>query len=363
MGRGRHYTKLDERLAREPKMCRCTSLFAARVIDTALILGLHVVQGSTLNFLLIWHDNTNSTYFWFVADLCVLMITMGALITSYHHVRLKSKRKIQPFGISFVDEAHAKSVPRRGVIPFAYSAWFIYSTFLVAKMGVIFQSGLAASLKPQDSHSPQMICCVLSISAVLFFLQLNSCHSARSGTSRYTALMNTAFATAIEILDSINLFSVLLGPSYELPNNLQTAVLILSSINIVLPTLVFFKFSLSDFGEHSGNSAIDFTHLTLKTLVVDLPFLVIRIYLWSHCVHMDVSPFIVKNLLCLVWWLRYVLPEGIAILRSLLDQVEMPKKGHYTITVHPLVGPTPADSVSTINRQIQGFELNTMSSS
>jgi hypothetical protein len=58
-------------------------------------------------------------------------------------------------------------------------------------------------------------------------------------------------------------------------------IIVLSSINLILPTLTLYSMSMSDFGRHLENViVIKVVYQLLHLLVINIPFLGVRIYLW-----------------------------------------------------------------------------------
>lgn len=58
-------------------------------------------------------------------------------------------------------------------------------------------------------------------------------------------------------------------------------IIVLSSINLMLPTMALYMLSMSDFGRHLEKViGIKVVYQLLHLLVINIPFLGVRIYLW-----------------------------------------------------------------------------------
>ena len=65
-------------------------------------------------------------------------------------------------------------------------------------------------------------------------------------------------------------------------------IIVLSSINLILPTLTLYSLSMSDFGRHLENViSVKVAYQLLHLLVINIPFLGVRIYLWYDDASLD----------------------------------------------------------------------------
>ena len=63
--------------------------------------------------------------------------------------------------------------------------------------------------------------------------------------------------------------------------NLNKLIIVLSSINLILPTITLYSLSISDFGRHLNRVVrIKVLSQLLQLFVINIPFCGIRIYLW-----------------------------------------------------------------------------------
>ena len=79
--------------------------------------------------------------------------------------------------------------------------------------------------------------------------------------------------------------SLLIVPDKELNYlkiwNFNQVIIILSCINLMLPTLTLYSMSMSDFGRQMRKvSKLTVISQLLNLIVINLPFLAMRLYLW-----------------------------------------------------------------------------------
>ena len=90
---------------------------------------------------------------------------------------------------------------------------------------------------------------------------------------------------AVEVFDSTTLLSLLFvqdrNYNYLKIWDINDVIIVLSSINLILPTVTLYSLSLSDFGRHLDRVIhIKVVTQLLQLFVINIPYLGIRIYLW-----------------------------------------------------------------------------------
>lgn len=310
----------------------CSWLLAVRLLDTVLLLGLTIAQGSLLNYLIIFHrQRSHAVYLWFLADFVVVMAFVGALLTSYQrvvrHIR-RAVKSVLPSG---------PELPFYGALPLGYLSWFVYSSTLVAKIVVIFRWGIAARLGDQGLFTAQLLKIILGGGASLVFLLLVNSHRPPSHPNddarNYVASLCTG--TAFEIFDAIAILEVLFVDESRvvLTYPLERVILALSSIGLILPTLSLVRFSLADFGQSERPPLFGLVYSTLKLLAIEVPYLGVRVYLWDA--YTSSSVFMLKNILMIVVKLRYILPEYIVLLAKRRAQRQKDTERHLEMNTVP----------------------------
>ncbi len=94
----------------------------------------------------------------------------------------------------------------------------------------------------------------------------------------------------------------------------------LSSINLLLPTVALYLLSMSDFGRHLERVIpIKVFYQLMHLLIINIPFLGVRIYLWN-AYNYELSLFVVKNL-CYIFMLMHSLYPGKSISSRYLNNI------------------------------------------
>ena len=240
------------------------------------------------------------------------------------------------------------------------------------------ESGEEADLDEMDPNDPihslgtNLLKVSVGLSALVFIIMLQAHHNHQDNTAHGGYVLGLCHNIAVEMFDSVRdvdalslasykpffqatLLSLLIVPDKDLNYlkiwNFNHVIIILSSINLILPTLTLYSMSMSDFGRRLTKvSKLTVASQLLNLLVINLPFLVIRLYLWydfspstivlttltlSFCFrakyNYELSLFVVKNL-CYIFLLVHSLYPGMARLftkwqkkRELVDFSNAPK--------------------------------------
>lgn len=101
------------------------------------------------------------------------------------------------------------------------------------------------------------------------------------------------------------------------PYALENCVIALASVNLVLPAITIYKLSASNFGR-VYNVPLESLYKFLHLLLVNVPFLCIRIYLWSMF-STDTAIFMIKNIYAIIAFIRGVYPD-MKLLKEILRQ-------------------------------------------
>jgi len=89
----------------------------------------------------------------------------------------------------------------------------------------------------------------------------------------------------------------------------KQVIIVLSSINLLLPTVALYMLSMSDYGRHLERVIpTKVFYQLVHLLVINIPFLGVRIYLWANY-NYELSLFVVKNL-CYIFMLTHSLYPG-----------------------------------------------------
>jgi CECR6/TMEM121 family len=131
------------------------------VVDGALLLLVHLVQASILNYYIISHYSHSTTpYFWFVADFLCLFVFAGTLTIAFKYFnnpRSERSTDSTSFTLSPSKFITGYNTSRLGVLPLSYVSWFFYSGILIGKVAVIYRSNLPEELHTKDLFGPQLL--------------------------------------------------------------------------------------------------------------------------------------------------------------------------------------------------------------
>lgn len=289
---------------------RCCSVsHMAAVLDVLVLLVAVVFQGSTLDFYLIQHNQGSvAWYFWFLADFLVLIGIMSAVFLARRHFRRSAPSPDQPDdGTPEPEPPH----PTLGRFPLCYTSWLLYSLLLVAKVVLLFRMDVAQVLKDDDWYGIQFLKAVVAVAAVIFLLLVESHNEAGAASEQRTYLHSLCTGTTFEVLDSVTFLGLLFPNETHLTLTypLENAVLALTCVNFLLPTLALFKLSQCEFGQLPRPLGLKLLYKLLHLCLINVPYLAIRLYLWSFFGH-DVSLFLIKNLLGIYSAVRTLVPEA-----------------------------------------------------
>lgn len=98
---------------------------------------------------------------------------------------------------------------------------------------------------------------------------------------------------------------------------LQPLIITLAALNLILPTVTLYKLTTSNFGE-MYHVKLELIYNTLHLILVNVPFFIVRIYLWNASDREDVI-FAIKNLYGIVGYFRGLFSE-IRILKGELKR-------------------------------------------
>ncbi|PRD24423.1 UNVERIFIED_CONTAM: hypothetical protein NCL1_43821 [Trichonephila clavipes] len=318
----------------------CSIRLVQHVLDCLGLLLIIVLQGSILDYYLILHNGGNAAwYFWFLADFLILIAFMAAAVISYRYYQKKSVyatevkyNKLQvesyegalknKFPLSTVgrerktdssakeNTSNSRSLFKFGYFPLVYTVWFFYSSLLTAKVILLFKLDVAQSLDANSAFGPQLLKVIIASSAVVFLLLVETHNNAETYSDHQAYINYLITSTVFEIFDSVTFLGILFPTESKiiLTFPLENSVLILSCINFILPTLTLYKLSLSEFGTHPRSLGIPLLYKGLHLGLVNIPYFVIRVYLWSLYDH-DVTLFLLKNILAMINTARTAVPD------------------------------------------------------
>lgn len=309
-----------------------------------LTIIVTVTQATVLNFYIIafyrGYYHHVATYFLFLGDLFIVCIFAISFTTAYRYIHLRRKFELDnTYNEQQIQQKIRRSIYKHvmwlspkhcGTLPFSFLSWFVYSTYLVGKVGLILTSDIPGHMTSAPTNSTSLANDVngydpvtrlgsnllkvsVGLSALVFIMMLQAHHNHEPDSPHSGFISGVCHNTAVEVFDSVTLLSLLIVQDKESAYlkiwNFNQVIIILSSINLILPTLTLYSLSLSDFGRHLERVIhIKVIYQLLHLLVVNIPFLGVRIYLWA-VLNYELSLFVVKNL-CYIFMLVHSLYPG-----------------------------------------------------
>jgi len=312
-------------------------------------ISVIVTQSTVLNFYIIaffrGYEHYVGTYFWFMGDLFIVCFFATSFVSAYRYIHLRHKLELDNKTNRANEKQIQKVIQARiyknvaclspkyfGTLPFSFMAWLTYSVYLSAKIGVIFSSNIpgfmtesklngsaGAAMMAIDEEDPihglgtNLLKVAVGLSALVFIIMLQAHHNHQDNTAHGGYVLGVCHNIAVEVFDSATLLSLLIVPDRELNYlkimNFNKVIVVLSCINLILPTLTLYSMSMSDFGRRMTRvSKLSVISQSLNLLVVNVPFLSIRLYLWATY-NYELSLFVVKNA-CYIFLLVHSLYPG-----------------------------------------------------
>jgi hypothetical protein len=150
------------------------------VVDALLLLIVHLVQASVLNYYIISHySHSTAPYMWFAADFMCLAVFVGTLTIAFKYFNKPStiarSTDSGSFPLSPSKFINGYPTSKLGVLPLSYVSWLFYAAILIGKVGVIFKSNLPQELHPKDLFGPQLL--QVNVHFELKFISRTKCSS------------------------------------------------------------------------------------------------------------------------------------------------------------------------------------------
>ncbi|KAL0271893.1 UNVERIFIED_CONTAM: hypothetical protein PYX00_005057 [Menopon gallinae] len=304
-------------------MSCCNRRLATQIFLGVLQGVLILAQGSLLNYYIISHfSSTSTTYFFFLGDFVCIFIFVGALTVAYRYLVAfhREEKKNESFLYSPKRFIPSYSISKFGVLPMVYLSWAFYALLLVSKIAVIFSADIPNNLNAKDVAGPQLLRFGIALAGIVFFILVEGHNWAEPESPRYVYVNSICLKTGIEILDSVSFLTLLvtqLGgePSIELTPAFCTTIIVISSINFLLPILMLYKLSLGSRNCLRFPVCINVLHSLLHICLIDIPFLCVRLFLWIKFSH-NASMFMMKNVFGIMNTIKSIHPDVKACCRS-----------------------------------------------
>ncbi len=178
--------------------------------------------------------------------------------------------------------------------------WFVYIIIYIISVGIIFGE-VAHKLDKSETYGPNFLKIILCIAPALLVLvlQLVISPSCRKGV-----LVLSVFA-ALDLFDGIEMLEIVLMQNewehFNLDGSVENWIIAFACVSFLVTSLGLtrnkFDFESGTVAEKSNSVAVCLGFLVI--LFTNVPFLVLRIYVWADCGY-EASIFIAKNIVSLV---------------------------------------------------------------
>lgn len=348
-----------------------------------------LVQGSILNYFLIYYnDGSSGWYFLFLVDFLILIMFSFSITFAWRHYQRQARSSIasvestEPtmrFGAGIFRFTFPKPL---GMLPLIYICWIVYSFALVFKLFTIYFMDIPEEMVQDSTPLPkERLQLTLASAVVVFVLWVEAHRSLESDRQRI--LSKPSYDDLIghivfEIFDSITFLDLvtpddqgeLMEDQKNISRTMKYSVLLLSSINFLVPALGLYRMSRTHFGEKTNGMlkvvsevtgkpstrgiGISIAYQLIKLCFINIPYLVIRIHL-SRDPGKELSVFAVKNVLGIWVAIRNLIPEFREFIR--INKLKKLLATRATVmTVGPNGSPRPVVKVDSFDPS-RGWEL------
>lgn len=246
-----------------------------------LALTLLALQAGVLDYFLIENLSLKSLA-WLITDIFVLFVWILAMLGS-------------TIPICKIFRGWLVKNPKGNDFTSTYVAWVAYVVHFVPQIVIIFKL-FTHELESEEFLSPNFLKLTLSITPMLFILLVYSHHKSRASFVRKTFVQVLVSSVTLNLFDSVEILEYLFDKEH-ISFSMGNAIISFSCINFSLPVLALYELKHNEFYETGQVPAVSFKLMYVLSFLffVDVPFLVIRVYLW-YAFHLDVSILFAKNI-------------------------------------------------------------------
>ncbi|CAG2162329.1 unnamed protein product [Oppiella nova] len=314
-----------------------------RIFDTILLVSVLSYQNWTLSyFLTAFNAHNNLWYFFFFCDFVLAFLFIsGAVVGCRHYRKLNVFRRSQVTDLNTTPddnklESNATNETKRSVklpflnitiprvlgsLPLLWICWLLYTVLLSTKIFVLNLQNITVELYKssvtEDSRveaEPHTVRLCLALMTLVFILWVDI-HRNPANKRSLECIKELDTITVIEIFDSIDLLDLLLpdgpkdmSPALHHSQWVGVVVLLLATINLMLPITGLFRLSTSDFSSHKLDLRMNILHNCLRISIINLPYLLLRLSFWIS-INKEISIFLFKNALFIFVHIRHIITE------------------------------------------------------
>ncbi|XP_033745133.1 LOW QUALITY PROTEIN: uncharacterized protein LOC117330763 [Pecten maximus] len=260
----------------------CDAMY--QIPTRVLCFVLVMVQGGILDYYLISNKNIY-WYGWVAADVALGLVFIMTFLISYRHLSIIHRSR------------GSASTVQAGSLPLCYFAWFVYSVFLGARVFIIYRD-IAGTLNHSNVFGPNTLKITVSGTCFVFLLLLLTHHDAIPSSKRKHKIEELSGTVVFDVLDAVDVLNIFFHKSQidDLPNELVLAILIVASVNFLVPIIPLMVLNRMHFGHKDHSDGLVVMHRLSLVFLINLPLFVIRMLLW-HVHSRDISIFPMKNLI------------------------------------------------------------------
>ncbi|XP_028404453.1 uncharacterized protein LOC114527066 [Dendronephthya gigantea] len=247
-----------------------------------IALILLTLQAGLLDYFLVKHQNLKWLA-WIVTDVFIVMVWTMAMLGS-------------TIPICSLFRGWLVKNPKGNDFTATYVAWLAYALHFAPQVATIFKV-FADELDRESFLNPNFLKLTLSITPMLFVCLVYSHHKSRESFARKTYVQILVSSVTLDLFDSVEILEYLFDKEF-ISSSIEIAIIVFACVNFCLPVLALYELKNNEFRETGQVPTVSFKLLYVCSFLflVNIPFLVIRAYLW-HTYKLDVSILFAKNIL------------------------------------------------------------------
>lgn len=245
-------------------------------------LFLLVLQAALLDYFLVTHHSLKWLS-WLTTDVFIIIVWTMAMLGS-------------TIPICSLFRGWLVKNPKGNDFTATYIAWLAYAVHFIPQVATIFNT-FAHELDREEFFNPNFLKLTLSITPMLFVCLVYSHHKSRESFARKTFVQILVSSITLDLFDSVEMLEYLFDKEF-ISHPVEILIIVFSCINFCLPVFALYELKNNEFRETGQVPAVSFKLLYVLSFLcfVNIPFLVIRTYLW-HAFNLDVSILFAKNIL------------------------------------------------------------------
>ncbi|VVC43022.1 CECR6/TMEM121 family [Cinara cedri] len=277
------------------------------VLDAGVLLALQLVQLFSLDFYVwivfrgTWYSRYPNSVF-VALNLVLTVLFYHTFLNSYKEYRYRQTQKAD-----FETPSSVQSKTKKYPVYLNCITWGVYVIILFIKIVLIFSNNVVSLISYNNFMGPQMLKLLIGLSGIIFYLLVNAeCVGRQLDREKWVTN-----SWIIEIFDSVELLSIIISTNHQI-GHVPYLIYTLTFANFMLPLWILYSISQPDIDIKPMGLPQPVCYNFLHLILVQMPFLGIRLYMWVVFNH-NASVFIMKNLLHIILFLHSLYPHIIEI--------------------------------------------------